>query len=221
MQMTSSTALEAPEVGKGSLASRAKRGDAQALETLFRQFIAPDESVQGASFLGTRGLWGLGIDSYACVTDRRIATIRIGVFGEVEYQDGKTEYLNSAAIYQPSRLLLYLFVAGWTIVTFGIGLLLLPLIVRLFYRYKKSGLVFWVREGIPIYIFSDRKSLVVANRLYRISNSVRFPSYGSASYRSAVQSGAATEQDITPQMDTAQEFPPPVAATRLKEGGTG
>jgi hypothetical protein len=60
-----------------------------------------------------------------------------------------------------------------TVITFGITLLLLPLTVRLFYRFRKSGLVLWIREGVPVYLFSDRKRLGDANRLYRTALATR------------------------------------------------
>jgi hypothetical protein len=150
-----------------SLLGRAQQGDTQAIALMFRQFIGPEEEILAVEYLGIQGLWGLGTRSFACVTDRRVAALRVKVFGAVEYQDGMLEQVNSGAIVQPSRLGLYLFVIGISIVTLGIGLLLLPLTVRAFYRFKKSGLVLSVREGLSVYLFADRKLLPMANSVYR------------------------------------------------------
>jgi hypothetical protein len=49
-----------------------------------------------------------------------------------------------------------------------LGVLLLPIIVRLYYRFNKSGLVLWVREGISIVVFIDRKRMINAKRFYRL-----------------------------------------------------
>ena len=41
--------------------------------------------------------------------------------------------------------------------TFGIALLLLIFAKRFYYSIVKSGIVFVVKEGVSIYMFSDRK----------------------------------------------------------------
>lgn len=157
----------------GSLLGNAKKGDTRAIVTLFKQFVPPDEHIEAVDYLGVQGVWGLGTHSFACVTSRRVAGLRTKIFGEVTYQDAALEHVNSGVIYQPSRFWLYVFVIGSAFLTAGFSLLLLPLTVRLFYRFKKSGLVLWVREGIPVYIFSDRKRLINANRLYRTALALR------------------------------------------------
>ncbi|GAB1539876.1 hypothetical protein NUACC21_25440 [Scytonema sp. NUACC21] len=55
---------------------------------MFKQFIPDDEQVYFARYLGIQGLWGIGTRQFACVTDRRVADITVGRFGEVTYQDG-------------------------------------------------------------------------------------------------------------------------------------
>src|SRR5258708_25510918 len=50
---------------------------------------------------------------------------------------------------------------------FVVSLIALPVSVKVFYRLKKCGEVFWIREGICVYLFTNRGSLVKANRLYR------------------------------------------------------
>jgi hypothetical protein len=157
---------------KSSVLSRAKRHDAQAIATMFGQFLPQDERIFSVEYLGVQGLW-LGTHSFACVTNRRVAALRVKIFGAVEYQDGTLEHVNSGVVRQPSLLLLYLWIVGVSIVTLGIGLLLLPLTVRLFYRFKKSGLVLAVREGIGVYVFCDRKLVMKATELYRTVAALR------------------------------------------------
>jgi hypothetical protein len=170
--------------------ARAKADDPRALETLFEQFVPAAEQIVETRYLGVLGLWGIGTHSFAAVTTHRVASLRVGILGAVSYQDGSLEYMNSSAIFQPSRLEMYwpavlwvlLFVGG--AVTFGlspvmtlasllIALLFVPVIVRLQYRFKKSGLVIWVREGLSIYVFIDRKRIALANRFYRLCAELR------------------------------------------------
>ncbi|WP_285588733.1 hypothetical protein [Actinomycetospora sp. NBRC 106378] len=177
---------------------QAKRGDQQALRTLFGQFIPPAEAVDEAHYLGVMGILGFGTHSFAALTPRRVATVRIGMFGEVSYQDAPLEYLNSTAVYQPSRLKLYAWPAGWVLLMLyffaqGIGLmgydvtglgfavlvisilglLATPLAVKLSYRFVKSGLVLWVREGLAVDVFMDRQRITHANRYYRLLSEYR------------------------------------------------
>lgn len=175
----------------GSLLDRAKDNDKQALETLFGQFIPQGEQFVDSQYLGVLGLWGLGTHSFASLTANRIASIRVSIFGNVLYQDGSLESINSSALYQPSLLLLYIWsaatlffslilglmsglaiggVAGLLVALTWVllGILCLPLVAKLFYRYKKSGLVLAVREGISVYIFIDRKRMGNAKRFYRL-----------------------------------------------------
>ncbi len=157
---------------QSSLLGRAKRHDAEAIATMFGQFLPQDERIFAVEYLGVQGLW-LGTHSFACVTNRRVAALRIKIFGAVDYQDGTLEHVNSGVVRQPSLLLLYLWIVGVSILTVGIGLLLLPLTVRLFYRFRKSGLVLAVREGISVYVFCDRKLVMKATELYRTVAALR------------------------------------------------
>ncbi|MFM9888130.1 MAG: hypothetical protein ACKVQT_34330 [Burkholderiales bacterium] len=165
------------------LLDRAKAGDAEAIITMFQQFVPPNEEIRFVDYLGLQGLWGFGTHSFACLTDRRIASLRVGGFGEVIYQDGYLEYLNSGVIYQPSLFSLYLaaigfgiFVLMFAIATFGLGLLLIaltPLLVKMYYRMNKCGLVWWIREGVSVYVFANRAKLTLVNRVYRLSTKAR------------------------------------------------
>jgi len=186
-----------------SLLRQAKSDDPAAVVTMFKQFVPPDEDIMQADYFGIQGLWWFGLHSFACLTPRRVASLRVGRFGEVIYQDGFLEYINSGVVYQPSRL--FLFLVSFLIILTGLGftvssfyaaatipyppvalqslllgiaaLLLTPLLlivwVRIFYRLVKCGLVLWIREGIPVYFFSNRGRIMKANALYRSFTNVR------------------------------------------------
>ena len=170
-----------------SLLDRAKANDEQALATLFGQFIPNHEQIIDSQYLGVLGMWGVGMHSFAAVTTHRIASIRISILGNVHYQDGALEYINSSALTQPSLLSLYLYMGAYFafFAFFGIfglfrssvamvlgavllSVLLLPIILRLYYRFNKSGLMLWVREGISIIVVIDRKRMINAKRFYRL-----------------------------------------------------
>jgi hypothetical protein len=171
--------------------ARARADDPRALETLFEQFVPQGEQIVETRYLGVIGLWGIGTHSFAAVTTHRVASLRVGIFGEVLYQDGALEYVNSSAIYQPSRLELYWPAVLWVLVFVGaaiaaqgsltlltlfallIALLFVPVIVRLQYRFKKSGLVISIREGMSLYVFIDRTRIALANRFYRLCMELR------------------------------------------------
>ena len=161
---------------RGSIVKRARSNDAQAIVTMVRQFIPDDEKIYFAQYLGVQGMFGLGEHSFGYLTDRRVAAIRVRSFGEVIYQDGFLEDVNSSVVYQPSKVMLYVIVLLLFLLalpTFGVALLLLPFAGRIFYAYKKSGIVFWIREGVSVYLFTNRNLLGRANRLTRESTKLR------------------------------------------------
>ena len=41
-------------------------------------------------------------------------------------------------------------------------------LVRIFYRLTKTGCTFWIREGIPIYLFADRQNIAETQRLVKL-----------------------------------------------------
>ena len=154
-----------------SLMERAKNNEFEAIQKMFQQFLPENEAVLAAEYLGIKGLWGFGTSSFACVTHRRVASIQTGLFGEVVFQDGCMEYINSGIIYQPSKFglyVLYLGLAFFALFTFGFGLLLAPFSVKAYYNLNKCGVVFVIREGVSVYAFTDRDRLIIANRLYRM-----------------------------------------------------
>ncbi|HEY6886912.1 MAG TPA: hypothetical protein VI300_04005 [Solirubrobacter sp.] len=167
-----------------SILQRARAQDEEAIEIMFRQFLPEQDEIISAAFLGTQGLWGFGAHSFLCVTDHRVAAIRIGLLGDLNYQDGALEHVNSGLIHQPSLLWLYLFAAVMTIwpLAFLIAaplsavvtllltpliLLALPLWTRLYYRLVKSGSILNVRNGLNAFVFCDRKRMGTLTRLYR------------------------------------------------------
>jgi hypothetical protein len=180
-----------------SLISRARAGDKQAIETMFRQFIPPDEQIDGVAFLGLRGLFGIGVHSFGAVTSRRVAGMDVSVLGGVVYRDGYYEHINSSAVFHPSRLQQYLVTgsigAFWLfplamilssalpalakafglVAVLGMFVISMPLTAKLFYRFVKSGLVIVVREGVSVDLFADRSRLPVANQLSQRASQLR------------------------------------------------
>jgi hypothetical protein len=155
---------------KSSSLKRAIQNDSEALMLMFKQFLPADEVIYYTQYLGTHGLWGTGTHSFGCLTERRVADITVGRFGEVTYQDGYLESINSSVIYQPSKSWLYIWIVilGFTaIMTFGIALLFIYFVAQAYYRLAKCGVVFNVKEGISVYIFCDRKHLGRVNALCR------------------------------------------------------
>lgn len=174
-----------------SILTRAKHGDKGAISTMFRQFVDPEETIQYVEYLGRRGFI-TGQHSFGCLTQRRVASIIVGSFGEVIYSDGYLEEINSSVFYQPSLLKLYaligviilgtLYVAvSLSIVIGGVGVVLALVLgglltfyaPSLYYRMSKSGLVFIVREGVSVYMFTNRGKLAKANALWRIAANSR------------------------------------------------
>ncbi|MEL7024707.1 MAG: hypothetical protein AAGL69_13275 [Pseudomonadota bacterium] len=147
--------------------SAARSGDAHALNAMFKQFVGDEETVLESYYLGKQGILGFGRQSFGCVTDRKLASISVGFFGHMEYRDGYIEEIETGAIFQPSLFWLYILSFIVVVSTFGIGLLLLPLVTRGFYRFNKSGLVATFDVGIPAYVFANRNRLTLVNRLWR------------------------------------------------------
>jgi hypothetical protein len=218
----------------GSLLARARNHDQQAIVTMFRQFIPADEQIHAAEFLGTQGLWGVGTHSFACVTGRRFATLRVRLLGEVVYEDAMLENVNSGGVSQPSRLLFIPWFAGWflpliligwrihpavLVVLLVIGVALLPVVIRLFYRLLKCGIQMWVasRERRSIAAFSDRKLLGRANAVYRVALTVRESRVKGAAVTLPALAAERPPRPPEPQRSPAQplaSFPPPVAVDR-------
>jgi hypothetical protein len=174
-----------PPAADRSVTDRARQGDRAALESMFGQFLPPDEPIVDADYLGTYGIWWFGTHTFAAVTNRRVAALRVRKLGRITYEDALLEHVSTSSVRQPSRLLFYLLLALVLVPTVGggiaaavlvgpaalglavVGLLLLPLAIRLYRAFVKSGLLFWVREGLPVYAYCDRGRLGRANALFR------------------------------------------------------
>ncbi|MBI1347705.1 hypothetical protein GC163_15630 [bacterium] len=181
-----------------SLTSRALGGDRQAIETMFRQFTPPDETYYAVDYLGFEGLWIFGTHSFGALTDRRVAAMRMTFWGEVVYQDGFLESINSNVFYQPSKLWLYIslisvaftHISGWiatimmamdyedsrerlltilvgTVVWAVFGFISSLIAIKWFHWFKKSGAAFIIKEGVTVFIFTDRSRMSLANDLFR------------------------------------------------------
>ena len=191
-----------------TLLSRAKRGNIAAMKQMFQHFIPEDEKILHTGYFGFRGFWGIGENSFGCLTNKRMSSLTVGPFKQLVYQDGFLEYLNSGVIYQPNKLMLYVL---WIFsVVFGIGGVVfcynyilgfflylgftsphlfsafLAILIGtalfvfvafyatlLFYRIVMSGVVCWVRQGVPVYIFVQRNKMWKANQFYRIWSILR------------------------------------------------
>lgn len=177
----------------GSLVSRARRGDEAALRTMFQQFIPADEQIHMVEYLGTKGIFGIGQHSFGCLTERRVADLTVGLFNDIVYQDGYLEHINSAIFYQPSLARLYVLIALVVIVglfsfaalstaigpvlAFAVAapitFLFVIMAAKLYYAVSKSGLVLAIREGIFIYMFTNRARLMNAARIWRMCTHLR------------------------------------------------
>lgn len=161
---------------QASLLDRAKASDPEAIATMFRQFLSDGEHVIEVEYLGVRGIWVFGENCWACLTDRRVACLRVGKASEVFYQDALLESINSGAVYQPSLMPLYITIGVLCIMaipTFGATLLFVPFAIFVYHKHTKCGVAFFVREGLTVFFFANRKRLTLVNRLYRRLVSVR------------------------------------------------
>lgn len=181
-----------------NILERAKQNDRQALETMFQQFIGGNEKIQFMEYMGQRGLFIFIDHNFACLTEKRIMSLKVGSFGEVLYQDAFLEDLNSSAIYQPSIFGLYVAVVvalailvflGITLIPGGgvigvlitlvLGVFLVPLIVKYYYRLNKCGVVFIIKQGLSVFVFVNRSKLTRANVLWRVCAHLRENRVGS------------------------------------------
>ncbi len=145
-------------------------GNEQSINLLFSQFIDQRETILNADYYGINGLWHFGFHSFGCLTDRRVCSLKIGWLGHVSYSDAFLEDVNSITVNQPSLIVLYLFGIFFILITFGIGLLILPIFVKIFYKFYKSGITVNVRSGGSVYIFSDRNKIKKINTILRAIN---------------------------------------------------
>lgn len=153
-----------------SLLKKAKEGDLESLKSIFKAFVGSNQEIL---YVDSFGKYGVFFPDYcfACVTDKKICSIRIGYFGEIIYQDAFIEEVNSGIIYQPSVFQLYL--VSTILCLSVVGILLLNAWVKMYYTFKKSGLVWSVREGIAVYVFANRAKMASVNNMWRIASNAR------------------------------------------------
>ena len=70
-----------------------------------------------------------------------------------------------SAMFQISASIVFTFL--FSIIALIFCLFLIPFIVKVYYSQVKCGIVFWIKEGVPIYIFANRKFIVRANMFCR------------------------------------------------------
>jgi hypothetical protein len=173
---------------------RAKANDAAAVRQLFSGFLSRGEQAVDCGYLGALGfIWPE--HSFWCVTPSRVCGMMINASGLIDFQFGFLKALNVAYFHQPSLVKLWLTVIAWcvTIVTIALlvfamlsgaypgwvgwllgvlilvlGLLMIPWVIRAYYRYAKSGCVFFTKEHVPICVFADRQSLKDAQRFISV-----------------------------------------------------
>lgn len=144
----------------------------ESVKALFQGFIAESEEVIDCGYLGTLGII-FPEHSFWCITSERLCSLRIKNGGEMSFTSAYLEYINSNAFYQPSLLKLILLLVVSAATTMGIAILIFPMIIKTYYQVNKSGAVFWVKNGIPIYIYADRDYLKRAQKIAIITINLR------------------------------------------------
>jgi hypothetical protein len=158
-------APEAPDVRTAtevSLVQRARQRDTAAITTMFRQFLPTEERLAVVEYLGSIGLL-FKTHSFACVTDRRVASLLVRRGGNIEYVDGVIDAVNSAQLYQPPR---------FSLTRLLLGYLTLGLLGPRGRAGKTVGLAL-LGDGFKVGIVSHRKLVTRANAIYRSMIEVR------------------------------------------------
>ena len=150
-----------------NLLRRAAKRDEPAIRSMFEQFCGRTDEITEVEYLGLRGVWQIGMHSFMCLTKSRVCAIEVGWLGRVIYAEGYLEDYNSGHITQPTIIPLYIICAFVILATFGIGIILLPFVVRIYYKFFKSGALLNFRQGTPIHIFCNRRDLYRLNRCWR------------------------------------------------------
>lgn len=150
---------------ESSVINLAVNGNKEAITTMFQTFIGTEEQILDVRYFGNHGIWLNKTHSFACLTDKRIATIQHGSFNRVYYQDAFIEGVNSGIIYQPSVWGLYL--VSILLACTLIGIILIPSWIQLYYILNKSGMVWSIREGFSIYAFANRSKINEVNLFWR------------------------------------------------------
>lgn len=155
---------------QSSLLKRATNGEKNAIKEMFQNFVSEDETIMEVQYFGDYGFL-FRTKSFVCITDKRVASLEYGPFGKLIYTDAFIEEINSGIIYQPSLFQLYF--VGLILCFTIIGILLLNVWVRFYYKLNKSGLVWVVREGVNVYAFANRSKIDLVNEFWRKASYLR------------------------------------------------
>ncbi len=180
----------------GDVYRRAKRNDPQAVRQLLLGFLGRYETVVDAGYLGALGVI-FPEHSFWCITNARICGMVVNASGRVDFTFCFLKAVDVANFHQPSRvglwvtIIFYLlivasigcgFAAGGVmlgrtplgLVSFAIALLvvalgiyLIPLVTRFYYRFTKSGCAFFTKEHVHMTILADRNNLKAAQSMLR------------------------------------------------------
>ena len=155
---------------QSTLLKKATLGDKVAIKTMFQNFVSEDDTIMDGYYLGNYGFL-FKTKSFVCISDKKIASMQYGPFGQIVYTDAFIEEINSGVIYQPSIFPLYF--VGFLLCITIIGILFLNAWIRLYYQVNKSGLVCVVREGVNIYAFANRSKINLVNDFWRKASFLR------------------------------------------------
>ncbi len=140
-----------------SVLQRAKADELDAISQMFRSWVPAEEKIVSGHYLGSRGLF-TKVNSFACVTEYRVAFLFYTRRGQTTYQDGVLSAIRTAALYQPSRI------------KYAIARVVGNLLPRSqLAMARTTGMLLWIHGGEKIYVFSDRKLLGRLNALYRVA----------------------------------------------------
>lgn len=155
---------------ESSIIEQAKSGNKEALKKMFQTFLAEDENIISAEYLGCYGIF-FTTKSFVCITDKKVASLEYGPFSKIIYSDALIEDVNSGVIYQPSIFMLYF--VGIILCISLFGIILLNSWIRFYYKVNKSGMLWYVREGISIYAFANRSKINLVNEIWRKASYIR------------------------------------------------
>jgi hypothetical protein len=184
--LTSSAAVESP-----SLLRQAKLGNSEAVRELFGHFLPRGEEAERVGYFGSLGLFGLSVHYFSALSDKRLATIEIGVLDGITYAEAPIAAIIGSDVFLYSRLRRYVFYLSEVLILLLAGrlaisflpsleyeipaiavfillmLVILPLTNRLFYRFTRSAVLFRVKEAGIVYFRVDDNHRNEASSFYR------------------------------------------------------
>jgi hypothetical protein len=181
----------------GDAYRRAKTDDPQAVRQLFLGFLGRHETVIDCGYLGALGII-FPEHSFWCLTNARICGMIVNASGRVDFTFCFLKAVDVAHFHQPSQVGLWVTIifyllsvafiafgfmasgfmlgpspAGFVSFLFGlliaaIGIYLIPLVTRFYYRFTKSGCAFFTKEHVYMSILADRNNLKPAQSMLRL-----------------------------------------------------